>query len=121
MPAFKEALWKMMIALLTLVRPLNIHPAGVRAVVPASQHASGLLDVLDSNWVVDGQPWFVTLHDHVGASKQPVFIPLSTLAALPSLTTDIAKLGPHRQLCKRPSVRPSVSQSVSQSVVSIHS
>jgi hypothetical protein len=37
--------------------------------VPASQHASGLLDVLDSNGVVDGQPRFVTLHDHVGASK----------------------------------------------------
>lgn len=69
MPAFKDVLWKMMIALLTLVRPLNIQPARVRAVVPASEHASGLLDVLDSNWVVDGQPRFVTLHDSVGTSK----------------------------------------------------
>jgi hypothetical protein len=75
------------------MRPCNIPPTGVLAIVSIPQHLSCFFDLLDPNWIIHGKSRYVTLDNEVRTSKQAVFIPLQASTALPSLTTDIAELG----------------------------
>lgn len=89
---FENIAGQCMQAFFTVVRPWDIPPARMRAIVSLSEHLHGIGNSLDPDRVVGLHMRHVTIDEMIRARKESGFVPLFTSTFFPRYSADVTEL-----------------------------